>query len=229
MDYIIILDTVLPILSIFISLFIGLYTVHQRVENENKESHKPYLVVEDINELYSFKRSNYFLTFFGRNYLKKFGKMKEKDLLKEDVEKDFFISLILKNIGYGVASDIRFYNLLTGNEVIGTQESIKHMNQKLFTTFDIATGQSKEIPVKILSFISEDEGIILEDHNRILCVYKDLNNHVYDAIITVNMKTKKNFDYFIYQRTSRSYKKWIKENHREYKKIIKEYCTEKRG
>ena len=229
MDYIILLDTLLPILSISISLFIGLYTVHQRVDNENKESHKPYLVVEDIKEITSFKRTNYFVTFFGRNYLKKFGKMKEKDLLREDEEKDFFVSLILKNIGYGVASDIRFYNLLTGNEIIGTQESIKNINQKLFTTFDIATKEVKEIPVKILSHLEEDEGIIQEDHNRILCIYKDLNDHIYDAIITINMKTKKNFDYFIYQRTSRSYKKWIRENTKEYKKILKEYGAEKKG
>lgn len=228
MSYTFFLDLLLPILSILISLFIGFYTVHQRVENENKEKHKPYLVV-DIKALSHFDRSSYFLTLFGRNYLKKFGKMKEEDLLKEDKEKDFFISLALKNIGYGVASDIKFYNLLTGKQIIGTQESIKNMNQKLFTTFDIAAEQTKEIPVKILSYLEEDEGITLEDHNRILCIYKDLNNHVYDAIITINMKTKKNFDYFIYQRTSHSYKKWIKENNTEYKQIINEYKTEKKG
>jgi len=223
------LDVLLPSLSILISLFIGIYTVNRRVENENKESHKPYLVVYDISVLPNFHRTNYFLTFFGRNYLKKYGKAKESELLIKDEEKDFFISLCLKNIGYGVASDIRFYNLLTGNEIVGTQESNKDINQKLFTTLDIATDQKKEVPVKILSYIIEDEGIVLEDHNRILCVYKDLNDHIYDAIITVNMKTPKTFDYFIYQRTSRSYKKWIRENKKEYKKILKEYNTEKKG
>ena len=222
MDYVMILYILLPSLSILISIFIGLYTVNRRVENENKESHKPYLVVDQIDPLKEFHMEYYFLTFFGRNYLEQHKEICKSHIFEEDPEHTFFVALGLKNIGYGVASDIRFYNLLTGKEIIGTQKNIKSKNQKLFTTFDIATEQRKEIPVKMFFLLEEDE-VIKEDHNRILCIYKDLNDHIYDAIITINMKTQNTFDYFIYQRTSRSYKKWITENKKQYKKIQKEY------
>lgn len=216
-------DILLPILTIAIPVFATLYTVNNRIKNENREEHKPYLMLEGLEELKSLNVYEYYLTFIGRNYREKNGALSEEDLKKIGTDHEIYISLCLKNIGYGVASNIKFYNLLTGEEIIGTQESIKNANQKLFTTFDIAKEESKKVQCRVLGLVEEIDDIIAEDHNRILCIYKDLNNNTYSIIITINMKDENHFDFFAYQPTSRSYKKWIKENRHEHRKIYKEY------
>lgn len=214
------IDILLPILTILIPVFTTIYTVTNRIKNENREEHKPYIILDSIKDLDALDTHKYFLTAVGRNY-------KEEYEINNDLnsENKIYLNLVLKNIGYGVASNIKFYDLLTGCEIHGMQDSIKNQNQKLFTTFDIAKDESKNVQMQVISLIKEEDGILKEDHNRILCVYEDLNNNVYSTIITINMKEKTHYDFFAYQPTSRSYKRWIKENRKEYKKIYKEYSS----
>lgn len=206
-------NILLPILSIAIPVFATIYTVNNRIRNENKENHKPYLVLTKIVDKQQLDVYSYYLIMIGKNYL---AAHEEEIKTSNDA---LNIELIISNIGYGVATNIKFYNLLTGNEVKGEQESNKDQNQKLFTTFDIASGASKEIQAKVLSLVMENN----DDHNRILCVYKDLNNNVYSFIISINVKTNNHYDFFAYQPSSASYKRWIKQNDKEYKKIMKKY------
>lgn len=214
------IDILLPILTILIPVFTTIYTVTNRIKNENREEHKPYIILDSIKDLDALDTHKYFLTAVGRNY-------KEEYEINNDLnsENKIYLNLVLKNIGYGVASNIKFYDLLTGCEIHGMQDSIKNQNQKLFTTFDIAKDESKNVQMQVISLIKEEDGILKEDHNRILCVYEDLNNNVYSTIITINMKEKTHYDFFAYQPTSKSYKRWIKENRKEYKKIYKEYSS----
>lgn len=218
------IEILLPILTIAIPVFATVYTVNNRIKNDKMESHKPYLVLESIKDLNKLDKSKYYLTFIGRNYAQKNREIKEETLEKIGSDCEVYVDIHLRNIGYGVASDIKFYNLLTGEEFHGTQENLKNMNQKLFTTFDIGTNETKTIQSKVINFIEEKE-VKEEDHNRILCVYKDLNNNVYSMIITINMKEQNYYDFFAYQPTSRSYRKWIKQNKKEFKKIYKTYTT----
>src|SRR5574344_1370505 len=216
MDNITFLLTILSIIiPVMATIYATVYTVSGRVKNENRESHKPYLVLRKV-ETIKLDLYSYYLTLIGRNVKKK---------LNENVNYDCYntltVELILNNIGYGVASNIRFYDLLTGKQIDGTQESTKDQNQKLFTTFDIANASEKEVQAKILSKI--DDKNMIDDHNRILCIYKDLNNNVYDFIISINIKDVDHYDFFSYQPSSRSYKKWLKENKCEYKKILNNY------
>lgn len=214
------IDILLPILTILIPVFTTIYTVTNRIKNENREEHKPYIILDSIKDLDALDTHKYFLTAVGRNY-------KEEYEINNDLnsENKIYLNLVLKNIGYGVASNIKFYDLLTGCEIHGMQDSIKNQNQKLFTTFDIAKDESKNVQMQVISLIKEEDGILKEDHNRILCIYEDLNNNIYSTIITINMKEKTHYDFFAYQPTSKSYKRWIKENRKEYKKIYKEYSS----
>ena len=127
------------------------------------------------------------------------------------------------HIGYGVASNIKFYDLLTAEQITGTQTPSKEKNQKLLTTLDIANSKQKQIQVKIFNKIENEEKIEIPDHCRILCIYQDLNGNTYDFILSINIKSDKTYDFFTYQRTSHSYEKWINENQKNYKKIKKEY------
>ncbi|MBE6144801.1 MAG: hypothetical protein E7169_04430 [Firmicutes bacterium] len=215
-------DSLLPILSIVIPVFATVYTVNNRIKNENKENHKPYLLLDKVRDLNQIDAYSYYLTPIGRNYLEKYPNIDYNDLKGNN---DIIVKLILKNIGYGVATNIKFYNLLTAEQVYGTQESSKEQNQKLFTTFDIAANEEKSVQAKLINLLKEEEGIIIEDHIRILCVYQDLNNNIFNFIISINAKENNHYDFFTYQPSSLSYKRWIKENKKQFKSIIKKYMN----
>lgn len=208
-------NVLVPVTSMIITVFATIYTVSKRVENENREKHKPYLTLNDIEPLEKIDEYKYYLTLFG----------KKREITQEDSQEktqettSMSVTLSLNNIGYGVASNIKFYNLSTGDLIKGDQSYSKSKNQKLYTTFDIAMNTEKQVQAKIFDIIEEN---IKEDF-KILCIYQDLNGNIYDFIIKLNIKSKETYDFSIYQRTSHSYARCIKENKQEYKKIVKNY------
>lgn len=201
------MDNITPIISlltIMVSIFVAVYTVHGRVKNENKEKHKPYLILKSLQTLRNLDSYRYYIT------------LKKHDV-GEEIEIPF--NIILENIGYGVASNIRFYDLLTGDCIKGTQLLDKNINQQLFTTIDVASSNTIDIQMLLINYLNKN-GV---SHNRILCIYQDLNENIYDFIIHINVKNKKNYDFYAYQRTSKSYQKCLVESKKEYNKIIKDY------
>jgi len=215
------LNIVLPIMSIVIPVFATVYTVNKRIKAQTRENHQPHLVLEKIKNISAIDKYKYYLTLVGRNYRDTDTNIEE--LIKLEKEDLLNIEIVLKNIGYGVATNIKFYNLLTGEQVYGSQKSSSSQDQQLYTTLDIGDNEEKKISAQIISSVKEEDGILKEDHNRILCVYKDLNNNVSNFIIIINVKQDNHYDYFAYQPSSLSYKKWIKENKKNYKKIINKY------
>ena len=192
------------LLTIIVTVFVAVYTVHGRVKNENKEKHKPYLVLKALQILKNLDQYKYYITL-------------KKNEVGEEIEIPF--KMVLENIGYGVASNIRFYDLLTGECIRGTQLLERSINQQLFTTLDVASGSTIEIQMLLTNYLGKNA----ISHNRILCIYQDLNNNVYDFIIHINIKSKKNYDFYAYQRSSKSYQKCINECKKEYNTIIKDY------
>lgn len=215
------IDYLLPILSIVIPVFATIYTVNNRIKNENKENHKPYLLLEKVEDIGRIDKYSYYLTPIGRNYLELYQGHIDYSNLKGN--NDIKVKLRIRNIGYGVATNIKFYNLLTANQVHGTQESSKEQNQKLFTTFDIAAGEEKSVQARIVNYLKDEDGMIIEDHIRMLCIYQDLNGNIFNFIVSINAKENNHYDFFTYQPSSKSYKKWVKENKKQYFKIMKKY------
>lgn len=195
-------NILVPVASMLITVFATLYTVSKRVENENKEKHKPYLTLNNIEYLKELDEYKYYYKTKGINH-------GERQCLN--------VLLLLENIGYGVSSNIKFYNLLTAEEINGTQTLTIEKNQKLFTTFDIAINQQKKVQFQIENNIKNSK-----DECKILCVYQDLNGNTYDFIINIDIKTNDTYDFYTYQRTSHSYNKLISQN-QNYSKIMNEY------
>lgn len=212
-----------PLLTVAIPVYATIFTVNNRIKNENRENHKPYLALKKVTSIEKIDKYNYYLIFIGRNYLLNHPSYDINNMKLLESDKEISVDLVIENIGYGVATNIKFYNLLTGDCIIGTQEINENKNQKLFTTFDIASASLKQVQAKIFSSIINQEDVIVEEHNRILCVYKDLNNNIYSFIISINVKNTGHYDFFSYQPSSRSYKKWVLENKKQYKKILKNY------
>lgn len=216
-------NVLIPVTSMMITVFATIYTVSERVKNENREKHKPYLTLKDIENLDNLDEYKYYLTVLGRNYRKNHKELEKVNEAKAKEKEYIEVRLLLDNIGYGVASNIKFYDLLTGEQIKGSQTPSKDKNQKLFTTFDIANAKEKQVQVKVFNRIEKNEEIETPDHCRILCVYQDLNGNTYDFIISINIKSNSAYDFFTFQRTSHSYAKWINENKKNYIKIRKEY------
>lgn len=219
------LNLVLPVLSIVIPVWATVYTVNKRIKAQTHENHQPHLVLEKITEIDSIDEYRYYLTLFGKNFQSLNKSFDEEQIIEREKSNMINVDIVLKNIGYGVATNIKFYNLLDGKQVYGNQKSDSSQNQKLFTTFDIGESEEKKVSAQIVSSIIDKDKIIVEDHNRILCVYKDLNNIVDSFIITINIKNDRHFDYFAYQPSSASYKKWIRQNRKQFKKIIEKYSN----
>ncbi|HHW69060.1 MAG TPA: hypothetical protein GX747_01810 [Tenericutes bacterium] len=217
------MNLMLPMLSIIIPVFATVYTVNKRIKEQNRANYQPYLVLDEITPIKQIDIYSYHLTLIGTNYQKIGKSMTEEELLKLQQGKNIYVNLGIKNIGYGVATNIKFYNLLTGSQIYGTQAIIKEKNQKLFTTFDIAKERAKNVQAVIINREKKENGISYDDHYRILCVYQDLNQNIYSFIIALNIKEKQYYDFFAYQPSSKSYNKWILENKKEYKKIFNDY------
>lgn len=212
------LTLVLTIASIIIPVYATIYTGHIRIRNENKEGHKPYLSLGAISQLSQLDRFSYFFIVIGKFFQKQ---SKEEILLESRKEKNLLISLAVKNIGYGVASNIKFYDLDTAKPILGVQEKSNEINQKKFTTLDISKDSEKKVFLCMLTAL--EDGVIQPDQHRILCVYQDLNHNIYDFIIGIDVKQGGTYDFFAYQRSSHSYKFILSSHKSKYKAIMKKY------
>lgn len=214
-------NVLLPVLSIVIPVFATIYTVNNRIKAQNMENHQPYVVLDKLVDLDKINVYSYYLTPVGRNYLEKHPDL---DYNNPGDKNDINVKMILHNIGYGVATNIKFYNLLTGKPIYGTQTSSEDENQKLFTTLDMEASEEKFIQARIINLVRKtEEGIEEEDHIRMLCVYKDLHNNIYNFMISINAKSNGHYDFFAYQPSSSSYNRWKKENKKQYNEIIRDY------
>ena len=191
-----------PLFVILIPVLATIYTLNMRLKNENREKHQPYLILSQADTLIKIDKEQYFLTLEGES---------------ADEINELKVSLFLKNIGYGVATNVKFYNLYDSSQLKGCQELKEEMNQQLFTTFDIARDEEKSIQM-IIKYNYNNRNM-----NRILCVYQDLNYNVYNFIIAINIKSKNRFDYFSYQPSSISYQRWLKEYKGHVNAITKKY------
>ena len=209
MEYILI-EVIIPVFTILVSILIGVYTVHSRIKNENKESHKPYLVLKDLIRVDKPSKYSFYLNIYGKN------------TIRDEKNEELFLNCRLGNIGYGVASNIKFYDLVSACQIEGTQLRIKEQDQKLYTTFDIANNYEKTVDM-LCNYDLTNKEMLEQDKTILLCVYQDLNENYYDFILIINYKEGNHFDYYAFQRTSKSYKNLMKNYKENYKKIMDKY------
>ena len=62
------LNILFPICSLMVAVFGTVYTVSHRVHNENREKHRPYLVLDKVEPLDKIDVYAYYLMPIGRNY-----------------------------------------------------------------------------------------------------------------------------------------------------------------
>jgi hypothetical protein len=196
-----------PIIVVGIPVFATIYSAYQRNRNNSKESHKPYVVLENVKKLETINKYQYYLNIFGMNNANK------------KTENNIYADLELKNIGYGVATNIKFYDLFSSKQLDGMQEMDDKVIQKLFTTLDLGEKEMKNIEAIIMPYLKK------EDMCKLICIYQDLNGNIYDLLINIDIQTNGFYDFSSYQRSSHSYKRTVSCYKKNYKKILKDYST----
>jgi len=207
---------ILTIASIFVPVCATIIAAIYTVENRVKAEHKPYIVLNNITEITKIEKKLYFIVMIGEKITKKF--LPEKEIIYED---NLNVKIQLRNIGYGVATNIRFYNLDDGTKITGNQEESSDLIQQLFTTFDIAANEEKNVQASIER--KNVNGEFQEDVINTLCIYQDLNGNIYDFVFSIKIKSKGGYSYYAYQPSSHSYNRLVQEYSKEKKKILNDY------
>ena len=210
--YTILLTIASIIVPVCATIIAAIYTVENRVKAE----HKPYIVLNNITEISKIDKNLYFIIMIGEKISKKF--LPKKEFISDE---NLNVKIQLRNIGYGVATNIRFYDLDTGEKIMGNQEESSALIQKLFTTFDIAANEEKNVQASLER--KQSENSYTEDVINTLCIYQDLNGNIYDFVFSIKIKSKGGYSYFAYQPSSHSYNRLIQEYRQEKKKILKDY------
>ena len=209
---------ILTVGSIFVPVCATIIAAIYTVENRVKAEHKPYIVLNNISEISKIDRMLYYIVMSG-------DILNMKSLLEKEniTDENLNVKIQLRNIGYGVATNIRFYNLSDGKKIVGNQEESSDLIQKLFTTFDIAANEEKHIQASIERNI--DGELFTEDVINTLCIYQDLNGNIYDFVFSIKIKSGGGYSYYAYQPSSHSYKRLIQQYKNEKKKIINDYMN----
>ena len=221
------------IATIFISIIIMIFTIHsvnentkKQIDNQNKEAYKPWLKligcektsIENIK--YSFSTNS--------------AKSGEDTLSGEDTFPNAYITITLKNIGNGLAHNISFYNLTTGEYCRRTQSIEQNIPQKYPSTEEIEKGGELKIPFYISYKPSQGESFLDIDLCQIICNYKDLNNNNYkllfgcffkkpdESYFIENHEDEQEYilDYNYYQQETKGYIDQVKKNSKTYQKIL---------
>lgn len=221
-------------IGIIASTFITNKNTNKQIQNQNKETYRPRL------KLLKFENKN------KDSSIPDYIAFSSQYNLNKD-SKSFYTDMILKNIGYGLANDITFYNLCTSEEITMGLTGEKEINQKMFSTEEI----EKSGKQKFSFCISVDSKSVLsreiedQDYILIICNYKDLNNNNYKILIgylikqfDINMeeadegkncvRNNPTFDCYYYQENTNKYNIMIKKYWNNYNKIVKKIIEKDR-
>ncbi len=222
----------LTLAATVINIWLVNMNTNKQIKNQNKETYRPRLKLNNI-EVVEHNLDKYYLYAYSKHY------NEESDSIT------LYVDIILENIGNGLANDISFYMLNSGQKCLGMQVENQDTNQSVGSTLEIP--KDKKETFKFLfkfdrkSFEKEPSDLDRGDFLLLICNYKDLNDNNYKILIGYDLKkyepykfelndkgniekffTDGKFNMYYYQQETRQYKGMIEKNVDNYKKIIKD-------
>ena len=198
---------ILTVASIFVPVCATIIATIYTVDNRVKAEHKPYLVLDNVSNIREIDKRFYYIILNGKNNNDKFS-------IETPLQDNINVKIRIRNIGYGVATNARFYNLENGEKINGLQEEDSDIDQQLFTT---ERSVQASIPTK------KENNKLREDTINTLCIYQDLNGNVYNFVFAINIKSGGGYSYYAYQPSSHSYKQMMNNYQKQAKKIFLDY------
>ena len=205
---------ILTIASIFVPVCATIIATIYTVDNRVKAEHKPYLVLDNVSNIREIDKRFYYIILNGKNNNDKFS-------IETPLQDNINVKIRIRNIGYGVATNARFYNLENGEKINGLQEEDSDIDQQLFTTFDLGENTERSVQASIPT--KKENNKLREDTINTLCIYQDLNGNVYNFVFAINIKSGGGYSYYAYQPSSHSYKQMMNNYQKQAKKIFLDY------
>ena len=218
-DIIQLTGVMVSVAAIIISSIVTNKNTNKQIKNQNKETYRPRLRLKEFDntETNLTETSNMIFSYYH----------KEKNNDRQ------YTKMTIENIGYGIANDIEFYDLIHGNKCYRVQSVEDKINQVNFSTYEIA----KEATQNFQMLISFDINSVNDKKNKngdfilILCNYKDLNGNNYKILIGYTIKNilydvnildnVVYFNSYYYQEGTKEYINMIERYKTQYKEILK--------
>lgn len=224
---------IVPTVLSIINVWIVNANTNKQIKNQNKETYRPRLKLLSANRV-NFDHSNYHKYYAHSLYY-----------TDKNSKASITLKIELENIGNGLANDLQFYMLNSGEKCVGHQWLDNDKNQILSSTEEIPKGNKKEI-IFDLNFNrdrlkKQEDGFDGDDCVLLICNYRDLNKNNYKILIGIILKKvdwnesfdlkeehieKMIFDYYYYQEDTKQFKGMINKKmyKNKYKKVLKSIC-----
>lgn len=196
------LTAILTFVGIILALIGVLWSTNKQIENQNRESHRPYIVIDEVKQIQiDVKMENY--TFW---YKVETQKVIDNKILSKTNKK---FEILISNIGYGLAKDVTFYQLSDKKEILKSYR--KSTTAIPISTFDIAHDKNKSVVFDIDFFSREYKKVGNTENGKanfvynyqnpdifeFIIFYRDLNNNIYATIVMLNLYAS-DLDEYIY-------------------------------
>lgn len=218
---------IVPAILSLVNVWIVNSNTNKQIKNQNKETYRPRLKLKNIERA---QNVDYIHSYYAHS--KHFQEEQNKGNIKFKIQ--------LENIGTGLANDIQFYILNSGERCFGYQIGNSYQNQILDSTEELPVNQTLDVYFNIYfnREIIKDKENFLGDYVLLICNYQDLNKNNYKILIEIKVKElewnseydgeneleKVIFDYRYYQENTNRFNKAIgkKRYFNNYKKILKQ-------
>ncbi len=231
-------ELVIPIIGFIVTIVATVLTIifvnkntRDQIENQNKQTYKPRLKLLNIQKLSSRDlNGDYELMSVSKkaNLIYNDSQLSEKEKIQKTCT--FKFNIYLKNIGYGLANDIKLYSLIDGHQVYGAQSIMNDLDQEMKSTEEIEINEESKFKISMLISKELITGDNDDDFILYLCNYKDLNNNNYQVLIGIIIKKitidddlniKINTSHYYYQEGTKEYNGMIEKYKDNYNTIMK--------
>jgi len=189
-------------------VFVVINTSRQ-IKNQNKESHRPYLRILDVNDS-------------DEDSLNSYLSVKDNEELNSERE-PVKTKIKIINMGYGPSTNILLLGFAhTFTSRAGVDE--KKKTGELFSVLDV--GLSEDSIIKV-TLISNDNST--NTTYDLMLFYTDLNKNIYSTMLLIEVKKNEFWNLYYYPRGSANFDDILEKRKIKYKELEKKYKKKQLG
>jgi hypothetical protein len=203
-------DWIIPAIAIIVQIAMIFFIVkntNRQIKNQNKELHKPYIVVENFSTKLAESPPNNYNEYSIYNALKKLN----------DYPSGINSIFEIKNVGYGLATNIMFYGIsetIAHRLDIDKEDDVQYFFTKYLSHDDVNNMEIMVSPKQV------DSNYLPTTFN-LMMFYSDLNFNIYSTLISITMPGRSKITF--HPQNTINYRLLLNTHKVNYKKLLKEY------